>query len=81
MVTEIPKSKQVIAIALSLPDDHESDLREKVFDELTLDKLKADEGLDALVKFLDEKLGKDDLADSFEKLRILRMLGEKRVNL
>ena len=67
VVTEIPKAKQGIAIALSLPDDGESDIREKVFDELTSDKLKADDGFDASVKFLEEKLGKDDLADSLEK--------------
>ena len=67
VVTEITKAKQGIAIALSLPNNHESDIRKKVFDELTLDKLKTDDGFDAFVKLLDEKLDKDDLADSLEK--------------
>ena len=67
VVMEIPKAKQRVAIALSLPDNHESDIRENIFDELTLEKLKADDGFDTSVKFLDEKLGKDDPAGSLEK--------------
>ena len=66
-VTSLDKAKRAIAIALSLPEDDESGLREKIFDEMARDELKADGGFDALVKFMDEKLSKDDLADSLEK--------------
>ena len=72
LVTEIPKGKQGIAIALSLPDDHESDLRDKFFDELTLDY-----GFDTLAKFLDESLVKMILHTASKNLRILRNLEEK----
>ena len=66
-VTDVDKKKQGIAIALSLPEEHESGIREKVFDEIDLGVLNADDGLAKLVEFLDQKLGKDELSDSLEK--------------
>ena len=67
-VTDIPKTKQGIAIALSLPQDSgESGIREKVFDEIELKDLKKENGLEILINFLDKTLGKDDLSDSLEK--------------
>ena len=55
-------------VALSLPqDENESGIREKVFDEIELSEHKKENGLDILIKFLDGKLGKDELADSLEK--------------
>ena len=67
-VTDIAKEKQGIVVALSLPqDENESGIREKVFDEIELSELKKENGLDTLIKFLDGKLGKDELADSLEK--------------
>ena len=65
VITDLEKTKQGIAVALSLPEDDV--IREKVFDELDIDELKAEDGLDKLIIFLDEHLGKDDLADSIEK--------------
>ena len=38
-----------------------------MFDELSLDDLQKDGGLDILVKYLDKHLGKDDLVDCLEK--------------
>ena len=68
-ITEVDKKKQGIAIALSLPEEHESGtcIREKVFDEIDLNVLNADDGLAKLLVFLDQKLGKDELSDSLEK--------------
>ena len=54
-------------IALTLPEDDESKIREKVFDQIKLDDLKKDTGFDTLLEFLDKHLDKDDLADSLEK--------------
>ena len=48
-VTDIPKEKQVIAIALSLPEEIECSIREKMFDELSIAQLKADEGFFTLI--------------------------------
>ena len=64
-VTDLKKEKQGIAIALSLPEN--DNIREKVFDELDIDDLKKNDGLDTLMLFLDAQLGKDDLVDSLEK--------------
>lgn len=66
-ITEIDKKKRGIAIALTLPENDESQIREKVFDQLQLDDLKKDDGLETLIKFLDKHLAKDDLADSLDK--------------
>ena len=69
IVTEVPKKKQGIAIALSLPSDGDDKtcIREKVFEQIDLEDLEKDEGLETLIAFLDKQLGKDDLSDSFEK--------------
>ena len=66
-ISDLAKKKHGIAVALSLPEDSESRIREKVFDELELDDLKQDDGLDKLINYLDKHLKKDDLADSLEK--------------
>ena len=69
LVTDVPKKKQGIAIALSLPadGDEETGIREKVFEQIELTDLEKDTGFDLLIQFFDKHLGKDDLADSFEK--------------
>jgi hypothetical protein len=55
------------SIAFTLPEDDESKIREKVFDQIKLDDLKKDTGFNTLLEFLDKHLAKDDLADSLEK--------------
>lgn len=52
---------------MSLPENDESQIREKVFDQLNLEDLKKETGLKTLIEFLDKHLAKDDLADSLEK--------------
>ena len=42
-------------------------IKDKVFDQISLDELKGEDGLNILIAFLDIHLGKDDLADSIEK--------------
>lgn len=66
-ITELDKKKQGVAIALSLPENDESRIREKVFDQVKLEDLKSETGLTILIEFLDKHLAKDDLADSLEK--------------
>ena len=65
-LTDLAKNKQGIVVALSLPED-ETNIKEKVFDEIPLEDLKTADGLIILLRFLDKLLGKDDLVDSFEK--------------
>ena len=66
-ITELKKEKQGIAVALSLPEDDVNRIKDKVFDQISLDDLKSADGLDILLTFLDKHLGKDDLSDSVEK--------------
>ena len=66
-ITDLRQDKQGIAIALSLPEEDETKIREKVFDQIPLDDLKSDDGFTVLLNFLDKLLAKDDLSDSLEK--------------
>ena len=66
-ITDLDARKQAIAVALSLPEEDDTQIRDKVFDQLPLEDLKKENGFSVLVTFLDEHLGKDDLSDSIEK--------------
>ena len=66
-ITELSQHKQGIAVALSLPEADENKIKDKVFDQISLDELKGEDGLNILIGFLDKHLGKDELADSIEK--------------
>ena len=66
-ITDITKKRRGIAIALSLPEEGANGIREKVFDELDLEVLNAENGLEKLIEFFDKTLGKDDLVDILEK--------------
>ena len=66
-ITELSNNKHGMAVTLSLPDDDENEIKDKVFDQIALDELKDEDGLNILIAFLDKHLGKDDLADSIEK--------------
>ena len=66
-LTDLPKSKQGIVVALSLPENHETHIRERVLDQIPLKDLKTDDGLTILLNFLDKHCGKDELVDSLEK--------------
>ena len=69
-VTEVAATKQAVAVALSLPENDTTRIREKVFDEIPLMDLKAEGGFDRLVAFLDEKLKKDELEDCLERFEL-----------
>ena len=66
-LSDLPKSKQGIVVALSLPEDDNTYIPERVFDQIPLQDLKTDNGLIILLNFLDKHCGKDELVDSLEK--------------
>ena len=66
-LSDLPKSKQGIVVALSLPEDDNTYIRERVFDQIPLQDLKTDDGLIILLNFLDKHCGKDELVDTLEK--------------
>ena len=66
IITDVPQKKQGITIALTLPDDHPSGIRGRVFEEIEVAKLGKGTGLATLLAFMDKQLGKDDITDTYE---------------
>lgn len=66
-VSELPRTKAGIAVALYLPESDETLVREKVFSQLSIAELKQENGLDILISFLDKHLAKGDLSDCLQK--------------
>ena len=66
LITDLSREKQAIAVALHLPADHESKIKEKVFEQLELEELQKESGLSTLFDFLDKHLQKDGLTDILE---------------
>ena len=65
---DLPKTKQGIVIALSLPeDDARRHIKDNIFDQISMENLKTDGGLTVLLNVLDNLLGTDDLVDSLER--------------
>ena len=67
LVTDLRPEKQGIVVALSLPENDSLGIREKVFEEIRVEDLNKDGGLDILIAFFDKHLGKDDLEIALEK--------------
>ena len=65
--TDAEKKKHGILVALSLPEDDVSQIRDKVFAEIEVSKLKLDDGLKTLITYLDSQFGKDDLTETYER--------------
>ena len=66
-VTDLDKEKQGIAVALSLPENDSSQIRDKVFSELKIEDLNANDGVDILIRFMDNVFKKDELTDMYEQ--------------
>ena len=76
-ITDLSKDKQCIVIALSIPEDDESKIREKGFDQIPVSDLKTDDGLTVLLIFWTNIWLKMILRTAWKKLRILRTLKEQ----
>ena len=63
----LEKSKQGVAIALSLPENNSSKIKDKIFNQLLIEQLSDENGIGELILLLDKHLGKDDLSDAFDK--------------
>ena len=67
LVTEVPENKWALVLALSLPEDDKSGIRNKVFDSLGEQKLKGKDGYQEFMKFLEKEFGEDEIYDVFNK--------------
>ena len=65
-LTDVKKDKQGLAVALSLPEKDSSNIRDKVFSDLSLDELKGDDGVKKLMEFMDKLFKKDQLSEAYE---------------
>ena len=65
-LTDLDAKKRGIAIALSLPEEGKNSIRDKVFSELTVDVLNADDGVEKLILFMDKIFKKDELSEAYE---------------
>ena len=54
----MPKAKRGIATALSLSDNYSSKIREQVFEEISIDDLREETGIQPFLDFMDLKPGK-----------------------
>ena len=81
IATSVVKEKQALVVALSLPEQHDSNIKEKVFAELKVEDLNRDDGLDKLIKFFDDRFSKDTFVNAYEKYQtwnnITRKVDEK----
>ena len=55
-----------MALALSLPEKDSSNIRDKVFCDVSLEDLKSDDGVKKLIKFMDNLFKKDELSEAYE---------------
>ena len=67
IVTELDKKKQGVATALLLPENDPSGARDKVFNELKLETINADNGVDTLITYFDGLFKKDKLSEVYER--------------
>ena len=67
LITDLGKEKQAIAVALNLPNGEKNGIKERVFDELELNVLKRENGMDILFQFLDKHLLEDELVNSLKR--------------
>ncbi|CAC5411356.1 unnamed protein product [Mytilus coruscus] len=65
-LTDLDKKKMGIAIALSLPEEGINSIQDKVFSNLSLEALNADDGIDKLIEFMDKIFKKDELSEAYE---------------
>ena len=63
----LDKKKQGLTIALSLPEDDPSNIRDKIFSEIELSTLQVDDGVNVLLTYMDKQFGRDDLTVIYEK--------------
>ncbi|XP_057310466.1 uncharacterized protein LOC130648431 [Hydractinia symbiolongicarpus] len=66
LLTDLEKQKQGIAVALSLPEEDSTQVRDKVFSEISIADLNKEDGIDTLIAFMDNLFKKDELTDMYE---------------
>ena len=63
----VEANTQALVVALSLPDDDDSNIKEKVFSELDTEDLNAADGMKILLDFFDKRFLKDLFVEAYQK--------------
>ena len=66
-ITDIENRKKGMYVALNLPDNDPSKIKEKIFESLDLQTLKEENGLQNLITFMDGHLLKEDLEEAWNR--------------
>ena len=66
IIGKIDKKEQAMMLVYELNKDDSSGIRDKIMNELSLDELNKDDGLDKYVKYMDDHFKKDDSVATYE---------------
>ena len=75
--SSVDKSTQALVVALSLPEEDDSNIKEKVFSELDTDELNSEEGMKILLEFFDKRFLKDTFVEAYQKYQKWNRLSRK----
>ena len=65
----LPKTEQGIMLWYNLPDDHSSDIKAKIYNEVGVDKLKEEDGVATFVAAMDEAFKPEAEVKAYEVFR------------
>ena len=65
-LTDLEVKKRGLALALSLPEEHSNNIRDKVFSEVPIEDLNKEDGVKTLLRFMDNIFKKDELSEAYE---------------
>lgn len=63
----VPASRKAGLVVFSLPHNHESKIREKIFQSISVEKLKEEDGFQKIIEYMDTIFKKDVLVEAWQK--------------
>ena len=67
IVTDLESSKQAVAVALSFPDSDSTQVKDKLFNEMKIEELNSENGMQLLISFMDKLFKRDELTQVYER--------------
>ena len=67
IITKVDVKQRGVILAYELPLDDPSDIRSKLFNEVNLDDLNADNGLEVFITYMDKHFKTDDLTETYQR--------------
>ena len=66
VVSKVDKKEQAVLLAYDLPENDSSGIRDKLFNELSIDQLHCDDGVKNFTEYMDKLFKKDDQTQAYE---------------